>query len=87
MTFFNFTKNVYLNHKPVIIDDATNDWPAMKTFTVKHLFRLFIDDEILSEQDLCFFETNLRNYNRPGGADQLFNDYLNEKRRSFTVHW
>jgi hypothetical protein len=29
----------------------------------------------------------MRNYNQPGGADQLFNDYLNGKRRSFIVHW
>lgn len=40
MTFFNFTKNVYLNHLPVIIDDATQTWPAMKELTVKSLFEV-----------------------------------------------
>jgi len=40
MTFFNFTKNIYLNHLPVIIDDATQNWPAMKKLTVKTLFEV-----------------------------------------------
>ncbi len=40
MTFFNFTKNIYLNHLPVIIDDATDTWPAMKELTVKKLFQV-----------------------------------------------
>jgi hypothetical protein len=40
MTFFNFTKNIYLNHLPVIVDDATQTWPAMKEFTVKNLFQV-----------------------------------------------
>jgi hypothetical protein len=48
---------------------------------------LFIEDSILAEYDLCYFEANIRNYNQPGGADKLFNDYLNGKRRSFVVHW
>lgn len=42
MTFFNFTKNIYLNHRPVLVDDATDTWPAMKKFTVKKLFQVKI---------------------------------------------
>lgn len=105
ITFFNFTKNIYLNHLPVIIDDATQTWPAMKELTVKKLFRvrffifrnssnyfsnfiqLFIGDPVLAEHDLCYFESNIRNNNQPGGADRLFNDYLNGHRRSFIVQW
>ena len=42
MTFFNFTKNIYLNHRPVLVDDATDTWPAMKKLTVKKLFQVKI---------------------------------------------
>ncbi|CAF2188492.1 unnamed protein product [Rotaria magnacalcarata] len=87
ISFFNFTKTIYLNHLPVIIDDATENWPAIKELTIKNLFQLFIDDPVLSENDLCYFESNRRNYNQPGGADQLFNDYINGDLRAFIVHW
>ncbi|CAF3373010.1 unnamed protein product [Rotaria socialis] len=87
ISFFNFTKTIYLNHLPVIIDDATENWPAIKELTIKNLFQRFIDDPVLSENDLCYFESNLRNYNQPGGADQLFNDYINGDLRAFIVHW
>ena len=40
ITFFNFTKNIYLNHLPVIVDDATQDWSAMKELTIEKLFRV-----------------------------------------------
>lgn len=46
-----------------------------------------MEDPILAEYDLCYFEANLRQYNQPGGADQLFNDHLEGKRRSFIAHW
>ncbi|CAF1248020.1 unnamed protein product [Rotaria sp. Silwood1] len=87
ITFFNFTKSIYLNHLPVIIDDATDSWPAMKELTLKKLFQLFIEDPVLAENDLCYFETNIRNYNQAEGADRLFNDYINGKRRSFIGQW
>ncbi|CAF2511124.1 unnamed protein product [Rotaria sp. Silwood2] len=87
ITFFNFTKSIYLNHLPVIIDDATETWPAMKELTINKLFQLFIEDPVLAENDLCYFETNIRNYNQVGGADRLFNDYINGNRRSFIVQW
>ncbi|CAF0828384.1 unnamed protein product [Rotaria sordida] len=87
ITFFNFTKNIYLNNLPVIVDDATETWPAMKELTVKKLFQLFMEDPILAENDICYFESNIRNYNRPGGVDQLFNDYIDGNRRSFMVQW
>jgi hypothetical protein len=41
VTFFSFTKNIYLNHLPTIIDDATQSWPAMKKLTVKKLFQVY----------------------------------------------
>ncbi|CAF2689298.1 unnamed protein product [Rotaria sp. Silwood2] len=78
---------IYLNHLPVIIDDATETWPAMKELTINKLFQLFIEDPVLAENDLCYFETNIRNYNQVGGADRLFNDYINGNRRSFIVQW
>ncbi len=59
----------------------------MKLFFMSLFIQLFIEDSILAEYDLCYFETNIRNYNQPGGADRLFNDYLDGKRRSFIVHW
>lgn len=87
LTFFNFTKNVYLNHLPIIVEDATQSWPAMKGLTVETLFRLYAEDPVLSEHDLCYFESNIEQLNKPGGADQLFNDYLSGNRRPFKVHW
>ncbi|CAF1084348.1 unnamed protein product [Adineta steineri] len=87
ITFFNFTKNIYLNHLPVIVDDATESWPAIKELTVKKLFRLFTEDPVLSEYDLCSFETNVHGYNEPGGADKLFNNYLSGNRRPFMAQW
>lgn len=49
--------------------------------------QLYADDPVLSGHDLCHFESNLRQYERVGGADQLFDDYLKGTRRSFRVHW
>ena len=40
LTFFNFTKNVYLNHLPIIVEDATQSWSAMKGLNVETLFRV-----------------------------------------------
>ncbi|CAF3531123.1 unnamed protein product [Rotaria sp. Silwood1] len=59
----------------------------MKELTLKKLFQLFIEDPVLAENDLCYFETNIRNYNQAEGADRLFNDYINGKRRSFIGQW
>ncbi|UJR08416.1 hypothetical protein I4U23_012686 [Adineta vaga] len=87
ITFFNFTKNIYLNHLPVIVDDATQSWPAMKKFTIKKLFQLYIEDPILAVHDLCRFESNIRQYNQPGGVDRLFNDYISGTRRPFVAQW
>ncbi|CAF1058933.1 unnamed protein product [Adineta ricciae] len=87
VTFFNFTKTVYLNHRPVIVDDATQSWTATRKLNLKKLFKLYIEDPILSEHDLCRFEANIRLYNQPGGADKLFNDYLSNTRRPFMAQW
>lgn len=83
----NFTKQIYQNHLPVIVDDATESWKAVQQFNVEQLFQLFSKDPILSEHDLCRFQSNLRQYDRVGGADKLFQDFLNGRRRSFLVQW
>ncbi|CAF0877232.1 unnamed protein product [Adineta ricciae] len=87
VTFFNFTKTVYLKHLPVIVDDATQTWTATRKLNLKKLFKLYVEDPILSEHDLCRFESNIRLYNQPGGADRLFNDYLSNTRRPFMAQW
>jgi len=87
ITFFNFTKQIYFNHLPVIIDDATESWPAVRQLNLDRLFQMFAEDPILSQQDLCHFKSNIRQYNQIGGADRLFDDFLQGKRRSFVAHW
>lgn len=87
ITFFNFTKQIYLKHLPVIIDDATESWSAVRQLNLDRLFQMFAEDPILSQQDLCHFKSNIRQYNQIGGADRLFDDFLQGKRRSFVAHW
>lgn len=87
ISFFNFTKQIYFNHLPTIIDDATDSWPAVRQLNLDRLVQLFAEDPILSEQDLCQFKSNVRQYNQIGGADRLFDDYLRGKRQPFVAHW
>ena len=40
VSFFNFTKMIYLNDLPSVIDDAMDSWPVMKDFNVEKLFKV-----------------------------------------------
>ena len=87
ISFFNFTKQIYFNHLPTIVDDATESWPAVRQLNLDQLVQLFAEDPILSDQDLCQFKSNVRAYNQIGGADRLFDDYRQGKRQPFVAHW
>ena len=88
LTSDTFYKLVYESNVPIVEKSEINQWPIMN-HTLKSISNLYLENpEILNDENICFFDSNILNTNPDQSIYDIFS-YMSTKEdlNNFSVMW